>query len=103
MNARKGRIGTMRTMPSAQGKSLLLLAIAVVLFFFSLTLLPAVEFYCRFIRSAIVLLILQILVLILRLYISPVFNRALVIATFVFTILGLAFNAFLLISVRGRC
>jgi hypothetical protein len=93
----------MQTMPSAQGKTLLLLAIAVVLFFFSLTLLPAVELYCRFVRPAIVLLILQILVLGLRLYISSVFSRALVIATFVFTILGIIFNTVLLITVRGRC
>jgi hypothetical protein len=93
----------MQTMPSAQGKTLLLLAIAVVLFFFSLTLLPAVELYCRFIRPAIVLLVLQILFLILRLRISAAFNRALVIATFVFTILGIVFNTVLLITVRGRC
>jgi hypothetical protein len=90
-------------MPSPQGKTLLLLAIAVVLFFFSLTLLPAVELYCRFVRPAIVLLIVQILLLGRRVRISPASNRALVIATFVFTILGIAFNALLLIAVRGRC
>jgi hypothetical protein len=90
-------------MPSPQGKTLLILAIAVVLFFFSLTLLPAVELYCRFVRPAVVLLILQILGLVVRLRISAVSNRALVIATFVFTILGIAFNALLLIAVRGRC
>jgi hypothetical protein len=91
------------TLPRAQKRTLLLLAIAVVLFFFSLSLLPAVELYCRVVHPAIALLTLQILVLLLRLYMSAVFNRALVIATFVFTILGIAFNAFLLISVRGRC
>jgi hypothetical protein len=90
-------------MPGSQGKTLLLLAIAVVLFFFSLTLIPAVELYCRFVRPAVVLLILQILGLVVRLRISTASNRALVIATFVFTILGIGFNALLLISVRGRC
>ena len=91
-------------MRNSQGTTLLFLALAVILFFFSLALLPAVEFYCRFQRPALLLLILQILVVALRLGISrAISDRALVIATFVFTVLGLAFNIFLLVTARGRC
>ena len=91
------------TVPGAQKKTLLLLAIAVVLFFFSLSLLPAVELYCRVVHPVIALLILQIMVVILRLYMSAMVSRTLATATFVFTFLGIAFNALLLIGVRGRC
>jgi hypothetical protein len=88
----------------SQGTTLLFLALAVILFFFSLALLPAVEFYCRFQRPAIVLLVLQILVVAIRMRISrTISDRALVIATFVFTALGSAFNIFLLVTARGRC
>jgi len=91
-------------MRNSQGTTLLFLAVAVVLFFFSLTLLPAVEFYCRFQRPALILLILQFVMLVLRLYISPAAaDRALVIATFVFTALGLTFNVVLLAKAHGRC
>ena len=91
-------------MRNSQGTTLLFLAVAVVLFFFSLTLLPAVEFYCRFQRPALVLLILQVVMLALRVYISrAAANRALVTATFVFAALGLIFNFVLLAKTHGRC
>ena len=80
------------------------LAVAVILFFFSLTLLPAVEFYCRFQRPAFVLLILQVVVLALRMRISRVAaDRFLVITTLVFVTLGLLFNLVLLAKAHGRC
>jgi len=83
---------------------LLFLAVAVTLFFFSLTLLPAVEFYCRFQRPALVLLISQLVMLGLRVRISQVSaDRALVIATLVFATLGLIFNIVLLAKAHGRC
>jgi len=90
-------------MPRSQAATLLFLAIAIVLFFFSLTLLPAVELYCRFVRPAFALLIVQVVLLALRLRISRESSRPFVIATFVFTILGIASNAVLLITVRGKC
>jgi hypothetical protein len=91
-------------MRNSQGTTLSFLAVAVVLFFFSLTLLPAVEFYCRFQRPALVLLILQLVTLALRMRISRVTaDRALVIATFVFAALGLIFNIVLLSKAYGRC
>ena len=91
-------------MRNSQGITLLFLVLAVILFFFSLTLLPAVEFYCRFQRPALLLLILQILVVAFRLGISrAIADRALIIATFVFTVLGLTFNIFLLVTAHGRC
>lgn len=91
-------------MRNPQGITLLFLGLAVVLFFFSLTLLPPVELYCRFIRPAIVLLVLQIILIAFRLRIPrETANRALLIATFVFSILGIVFNAVLLVTVRGKC
>ena len=83
---------------------LLFLAVALALFFFSLTLLPAVELYCRFRRPAMVLLVLQLVLVLLRTRprgMSP--ERALLIATYVFASLGIAFNASLLLMARGRC
>jgi hypothetical protein len=91
-------------MRNSQGNTLLLLGVATVLFFFSLTLLPPVELYCRFVRPAISLLVIQIALVALRLripYRRP--DRALFIATFVFSALGILFNTVLLISVRGKC
>jgi len=91
-------------MSKSQGNALLLLGLAVVLFFFSLTLLPPVELYCRFQRPAFALLILQIVLVALRFRVSRAnADRALVIATFVFSALGLACNTLLLVSVRGKC
>jgi len=91
-------------MRNSQGTTLLFLAVAVALFFFSLTLLPAVEFYCRFQRPALVLLILQLVTLALRMRISRITaDRALVIATFVFAALGLAFNIVMLAKAHSRC
>jgi FtsH-binding integral membrane protein len=91
-------------MRNSQGTTLLFLAIALVLFFFSLSLLPAVELYCRFIRPAIVLLVLEFLLLV---FLSRVrhesSSRVLIIATFVFAILGIGFNAVLLIAAKGKC
>ena len=91
-------------MPNAQGKSLLLLGVAVVLFFFSLTLLPPVELYCRVQRPAILLLILQIVLVSLRLRVlRATSDRALAIGAFVFSALGMVFNAVLLVTARGKC
>jgi hypothetical protein len=91
-------------MRSSQGTTLLFLALAVVLFFFSLTLLPAVELYCRFQRPALVLLIVQILLLAIRARVrSTSDDRALWVATFVFVMLGVIFNVVLLATVRGKC
>lgn len=91
-------------MRNSQGTTLLFLGAAVILFFFSLTLLPPVELYCRFQRPAWALFILQILLLALRIRgFRHSVDRALVIATFVFVALGIVFNAFLLASARGKC
>jgi len=88
----------------SQGTTLLFLAVAVVLFFFSLTLMPAVELYCRFRRPALVLLVLEIVLLALRARGSRrSTDRALIIATFVFALLGILFNSALLLMARGRC
>jgi hypothetical protein len=78
--------------------------VALVLFFFSLSLLPAVELYCRLIKPAIVLLILQFALAVVRLRIrihEP--SIPLKIASMVFVALGVLFNAVLLISAHGRC
>jgi hypothetical protein len=91
-------------MRNSQASTLLFVALALALFFFSLTLLPAVELYCRFRRPAIVLLALQMGLVVLRTRpraVSP--ERALVIATYVFASLGIAFNAALLVMARNRC
>ena len=91
-------------MSKSQGNALLFLGLAVVLFFFSLTLLPPVEDYCRFQRPAILLVVLQIVLILLRFRISrATADRALVIATFVFSAIGLVFNTVLLVTVRGKC
>ena len=91
-------------MRNSQGTTLLFLAVALVLFFFSLALLPAVELYCRLRRPAIVLLILQLaLIALWSRWRTRSASGALTVATFVFAILGLAFNAVLLIKVAGRC
>jgi hypothetical protein len=91
-------------MPNSKGKSLLLLGLAVVLFFFSLTLLPPVELYCRFQRPAILLLILQMVLVGIRLRVSrATSDRALVIGAFVFSALGIVFNGVLLVTARGKC
>ena len=91
-------------MRNSQGTTLLFLAVAVILFFFSLTLLPAVELYCRFQRPAIALLILQVVMLGLRMRVLRIsVDRALLIATFVFAALGLIFNIVLLTKAHGRC
>jgi len=91
-------------MSTTQGNALLFLGLAVVLFFFSLTLLPPVEWYCRFQRPATLLLVLQIVLIALRFRVSRASaDRALVIATFVFSALGLVFNTLLLVTARGKC
>jgi hypothetical protein len=90
-------------MRNSQGATLLFLAVALALFFFSLTLLPAVELYCRFRRPAILLLAMQLLLLVLRITKRSASDRPLLVATYVFATLGIAFNAALLIMVRGRC
>ena len=91
-------------MRNSQETTLLFLAVAVVLFFFSLTLLPAVELYCRFQRPAVFLLVLQIVSFGIRIHVPRMLtDRALVIATFVFIILGVIFNIVLLVTVRGKC
>jgi len=88
----------------SQGTTILVLAAAVVLFFFSLTLMPAVELYCQFRRPAIVLLALQMVLIVLRSRpraVNP--ERALLIATYVFASLGIGFNAALLLLARNKC
>ena len=83
---------------------MLFLAIALVLFFFSLALLPPVELYCRFRKPAIVLLILEvILIIFFARWRTRSASGALTVATFVFAVLGIAFNAVLLIKVAGSC
>jgi hypothetical protein len=88
-------------MRNSQGTTLLFLAVALVLFFFSLSLLPAVELYCRFIRVAIALLILQVVVLGIRIPVrrEPA-TSALWIGTIVFGVLGIVFNAVLLLNAK---
>jgi len=91
-------------MRGSQGTTLLSLALAVVLFFFSLTLLPAVEFYCRFQRPAMFLLMVQILLLAIRVRVPRTSeDRALWVATLVFVTLGIVFNFVLLAMSRGKC
>jgi len=91
-------------MRNSQGTTLLFLAVAVILFFFSLTLLPAVELYCRFQRPAVFLLVLQFILLAVRICVPRLAaDRALWVATFVFTTLGLVFNIVLLVTAHGRC
>lgn len=91
-------------MHNSQGTTLLFLAVALVLFFFSLSLLPAVELYCRFRKPALVLLILEVaLVALWSGWRTRSVSSALTVATFVFAALGIAFNAYLLIKVAGRC
>ena len=86
------------------GTTLLFLALALVLFFFSLSLLPAAELYCQFRRPAIGLLLLELLLLASQIHFrAKSSNRALTIATFVFAILGVAFNTILLITARAKC
>jgi len=91
-------------MRNSQGMTLLFLAVAVILFLFSLTLLPAVELYCRFQRPALVLLMLQTisLALCIRSWSRPT-DRGLLVGTLVFTALGILFNAVVLVSTRGWC
>jgi hypothetical protein len=97
-------LGTIEAMRNSQGTTLLFLAVALVLFFFSLALLPAVEDYCRFRKPAIVLLILQIPFVIVRLRISANQSEsALKTAAIVFSILGIILNAVLLITAQGKC
>ena len=91
-------------MRNSQGTTLLFLAVAVALFFFSLTLMPAVELYCRFKRPALTLLVLEIVLLAIRTHtVRQSADRALAVATVVFTVLGICFNAALLLMARGRC
>jgi len=90
-------------MPS-QGTTLLFLALALVLFFFSLALLPPVELYCRLRRPAIVLLILEaILIIFFSRWHKRSASGALTIATFVFAVLGIVFNAVLLAKAARIC
>ncbi|HKT23674.1 MAG TPA: hypothetical protein VJR04_03665 [Terriglobales bacterium] len=91
-------------MHNSQGPTLLFLAAALVLFFFSLALLPPVELYCRLRKPAIVLLILELaLIIFFSRWCKRSASGALSVATFVFAALGIAFNAVLLIKVIGRC
>jgi len=90
-------------MRNPQFASLLFLALAVILFLFSLALVPPVELYCRLQRPAVLLLILQVVLLSVRISRrEPPAERPLVIASFVFIALGVAFNSLLLLLARGR-
>jgi len=91
-------------MPNSQGTTLLFLALALVLFFFSLALLPPVELYCRLRKPAIVLLILEaILIIFFSRWHKRSASGALTIATFVFAVLGIVFNAVLLAKAARIC
>jgi hypothetical protein len=91
-------------MRNSQFANILILAGAFVLFLFSLALVPPVEFYCRFKRPAIVLLVIQVAFFFLSLRRNKLAQeRALRVATFVFNTLGVALNSLLLLMVRGRC
>lgn len=91
-------------MRNPQFLSLLLLAVAVVLFFFSLALLPPVELYCRFQRAAVALCLLQLAVLIVRRGTPRAANdKPIVAATYVFIPLGILFNAVLLFMAHAKC
>lgn len=91
-------------MRNPQFASLVLFGLAMVLFLFSLALVPPVEMYCRFERPAIVLLIVQLVLLAVRIARREVAGaRALAIASFVFIALGVGLNSFLLVTARGRC
>jgi hypothetical protein len=91
-------------MRNSQFASILILAGAFVLFLFSLALVPPVEFYCRFKRPAILLLVIQVAFFFLFLRRNKFAQeRALRVATFVFNTLGVALNALLLLMTRGRC
>src|SRR6185312_4512639 len=97
-------LGTIEWMRNSQGTTLLFLAVALVLFFFSLSLLPAVELYCRFRKPAAVLLILEVVLMLLwSRWRKRSASDALTVATFVFAALGIVFNAVLLIKVAGKC
>jgi len=86
------------------GTTLLFLALALVLFFFSLSLLPAAELYCQFRRPATGLLLLELFLLASQFqFRARSSNRALTIATFVFAVLGIGFNIILLIAARAKC
>jgi FtsH-binding integral membrane protein len=91
-------------MPNSQGTTLLFLALALALFFFSLALLPPVELYCRLRKPAIVLLILEgILIIFFSRWRNRSTSGALTIATFVFAVLGVVFNAVLLAKAAHIC
>lgn len=91
-------------MRNPQFFSIVLLALAFVLFLFSLALVPPVELYCRLQRPALLLLLVQIAFFLLYLIRKPpAGTRALHIACVVFTVLGGALNTLLLVMARGRC
>lgn len=91
-------------MRNPQFISIMILALAFVLFLFSLALIPPVELYCRLKRPALLLLVVQIALFLLYLLRKPPAGaRALRIACVVFTLLGGALNALLLVMARGRC
>jgi len=91
-------------MRNPQFASLLYLALTVVLFLFSLALVPPVELYCRFERPAVLLLILQLALLAARISRRQrPEERALAIASLVFIALGVGLNSLLLLMARGRC
>src|SRR5581483_696763 len=80
-------LSTIDTMPNSQGTTLLFLALALVLFFFSLALLPPVELYCRLRKPAIVLLIFGCTFIIcFARWRNRSASGALAIATFVFAV-----------------
>lgn len=91
-------------MRNSQLLDLLILFFAVILFLFSLALVPPVELYCRFQRPAIVLMIVQFGLLLVRIQRKRLpEDRPLVKASFVFIALGVIFNGLLLVMSRGRC
>jgi hypothetical protein len=91
-------------MRNPQFFSIVLLAVAFVLFLFSLALVPPVELYCRLKPPALLLLLVQIALFLLYLIRKPpAGTRVLRVACVAFTILGGALNTLLLMMARGRC
>ena len=91
-------------MQKTQARNLLLLAASATLFLFSLSLVPAVEFYCRYRRPALILLAIQIVLLAMRAKTTaPGDSKAVAIAAWIFTSLGIVMNALVFFVSRGRC
>lgn len=95
---------TILKMRNPQFASVVWFGVAMVLFLFSLALVPPVEMYCRFERPAIVLLIVQLVLLAVRIARRESSGaQVLTAASVVFIALGVGLNTLLLVMARGRC